>query len=175
MNLKYNFESLEAYGLDRIFTLGLKHSFENVKRVYLDELNVSGISGFLKLIDYTKKIIKPLIGDEFFICFVSQSDKVFSKSCKRQLSMLTFLGLKKPSEIYMKDIFLEEEERFMRYLFFLDSLSSLETYIWGALASEYEGVNITPYIAGDIFIISQDLRYVINIYDDRGLDILKLY
>jgi hypothetical protein len=74
-NLKSVFEKIEYfYDIKVLFSLGLYHKFENVKRVYLDIFDKKGIDLFIFLIGYISNLILDYFSDSLYICMI-YSDK----------------------------------------------------------------------------------------------------
>jgi len=165
-------EIIKQNSRESIFNPGPYNHCAKANRIYLDELDEE-IKTDLQLLTTTvlNKISK-LFKDSFFVCLVTftQEKSVFFP--KEDLTQLTNCGIPLPIEFQFEQTYIELDEWYANYLFFKESKTSLKRYVKGILAT-YLSEN-EPYINLDVFFISNNLEKLVNLYDDRGMDIVEL-
>lgn len=167
------FEKIEnSYDIKELFSLGLYHKFENVNRVYLDVFDKKGIDLFLFLIDYINDIMKEYFSGSLYICMIYDDNKYTKKLPKETIETMKRLSINIPENSIKREYYKEDDEFYTKLFFFEDNFDAIKKYLWGLLSRNFIGVS--PFLHMDIFFISKDLKTLISVYDDRGLDILEL-
>jgi len=158
----------DKYPIETIFSLGLYHKFNNVQRIYLDKLFGKKYD---ESIDYVTNLVKINMGKQFYVCLVDYSDFEMSFFDKHSIANLNKIQIQIPNyNIYMTK-YIKDDEWYEQYLMFIDYNINIKKYISGII----NRVRFNkPSINTNVFFVDLNLKMVINLYDDRGLDILKL-
>jgi hypothetical protein len=85
---------------------------------------------------------------------------------------LDLLSINIPNNCIKREFHIEEDELYIQLFFFEVNFDDILKYLWGLLSSNFRGIE--PFLQMEIFFISKDLKTLINVYDDRGMDILEL-
>jgi len=81
-------------------------------------------------------------------------------------------GIHIPEVTSSRKKYIEDYEVYTHYVFFEVNRSNLHKYIEGILAQSLKFDK--PCLPCDVFYVKSDLTKIVNIYDDRGMDILSL-
>ena len=168
MEIEQSFNKLIEYDLANVFNVGLFNRFKNCERRYLDHISRS-LVGFIDILDQVQDVIKPQIGDDCFICIRTSSYSQI-KDLNKEILPLLELGVKLPDRIIYKQLYNDDDELYYCYSFF-EWKNSIKPFLWLNLSNNYP--NIKPIFDLDLFFISKDISKIINVYDDRGIDILN--
>lgn len=164
----------QEYGFQNIFKVGLANRFEDksVERIYMDNLFLSKGNRHKHLVVYLKKVFDKFIFDKYLVCFAVQEERKIGK--KEALKSL-LMELKQCEilfcEMYYKSIFDVEDDWWIHYFFSLDQKLNLEKYFEVILGCHLGQEKCLPV---EVYFVDADFNYVINIYDDRGLDVFYL-
>lgn len=162
----------ESYDIKDLFSYALYHKYNNVKRVYLDVFELKGVQLFLFLINFICDIMKNYFSETMYICLVSFDNENMIKLPKEKIKSLKLLDINIPKASIKKQYYLEEDEFYVTLYFFEEKFQNINKYIWGLLACNFS--EIEPCLQMSMFFISKDLTSLVNVYDDRGMDIMKL-
>lgn len=162
----------QSYDIKVLFSYALYHKFDNVERIYLDEFNVEGIELFLFLINYLYELMKSNFTDSIYICLVNFSNKKLFNLPKKKKESMKYLNINISNDKIQKTYFLEDDEWYVNLFFYKEEFKNIKKYLWGILSKNFLGIE--PVLNMELFFISNDLSKLINIYDDRGVDIMKL-
>ncbi len=162
----------QSYNIKDLFSYALYHKYDNVKRVYLDEFELSGIQLFLFLINFICDVMKNYFSETVYICLVNFDNENLTKLPKEKIKAMKLLDINIPKASIKKQYYLEEDEFYVTLFFFEEKFQKINKYLWGLLACNFLGIE--PYLQMGMFFISKDLSSLINVYDDRGMDIMKL-
>lgn len=169
MEIKKALNKLKRYDFAKVFSVGLYNRFKDTERRCFDHIPTN-LVGFIDLLDQLENLIKFQIGDPCFICIRTSSyDQV--KDLNKELLTLSDFGIKLPNKIVCSQLYSDDDELYYCYSF-LEWEGSIKTLLWLNISGNYP--NIKPMFDLDLFFVSKDVRKIINVYDDRGLDILNL-
>jgi hypothetical protein len=147
MDLVQAFKKLETYGLANVFNIGLFNRFNSCERNYLDHIP-HNLRGFIVILDLLHDLILSHLGEDFFE-----------------------IGLEVPDEIIQAQLYSDDDELYYCYSFF-EWTDLIKPLLWLSISNNYS--TISPKFDLDIFFVSKDVCKLINVYDDRGVDILKI-
>lgn len=174
MNLEEDFNRLKAkYDLGEIFSQALIFTFENVERIYLDEIRgKSNKIRFDKIIRYVLNELS-FLSDQIYICAVSGADQVSGLFAKEGIDTLKRLGIVVPDKKICFSQYNEDYECEFAYLFYEENKENIIKYVHGVIGA---GLHINPSFKSevDIYFIDLESKKIINIYDDRGMDIVDI-
>jgi len=160
----------KSYDLSILFSLGLYHKYKNVNRIYLDENEeLKNINSYIKYLD--KSFFK-IFGNTVYVCLVDYTEQECNSFPNEELTLLKKCGIdiKETDSKYFSK-YIEDEERYAHYLLHVVKKNNLNLYIKGLLSLHLDK---EPYFTSNMFILSEDLKYLINLYDDRGVDVMKM-
>jgi hypothetical protein len=167
------FEKIEStYDIKELFSLGLYHKYEKVNREYLDKFDKKGIDLFLFLIDYISDLMIKYFSDSLYVAMLYSDNKYEKKLQKKTIDNLKYLNINIPANCIKREYFLPDDELHTKLFFFEEDYKNIKKYLWGLLSRNFMGIE--PSLNMEIFFISKDLKTLINVYDDRGMDILEL-
>lgn len=152
-----------------IFHTGPYNHCENSERIYLDELFINNSDRIVLLRDFIMKNFKRFYNYDFYVCLVTFSDDNLEKFPQEVLLRLKDCNIQLPIENSYSSKYIQDDEWYAHYLFFKESKYHFEKYINSILYDYNE-----PSIYSDVFIINKELSELVNIYDDRGMDIVQL-
>lgn len=170
-------EASEAYNLlkskfdlEHLFSVGHFHKYENVIRIHLDEkIELNSVKDYES---FFLDLFKDYFTDSIFICLTTQSWKKTSTFPKLEKNRLNKAGINIDIESSMYfSKYIKEEEWYVHSLFYKADKLDLVKY-YPSILNNIEDVK--HFFWSDVFIVSEDLKYCINIYDDRGVDITSL-
>jgi len=168
VNLNQAFRKLEKLGLADVFSIGLFNKFDNCERKYLDNIP-HDLSGFIAILDILQDLILSQLGSVIFVCVrTSSHSKIIDM--KNEINDLSEIGLKLPDEIIYTQLYSDEDELYYCYSFFKWN-DLIKPLLWINISNNFP--NIKPAFDFDLFFVSMDVSKIINVYDDRGVDILK--
>lgn len=173
MELKTAIENIrKKHTLKKVFSLGIFNRFENCKRIYLDRLNKKGLDLFIYLVRNITSKMKLIFRNGYFVCILSYSNAELKNIPYSTLKVFKIFNIKIPKDhVYIQE-YCKEDEIFLHYLFFRENPTNLEKLIWFCLSRNF--THIKPYSNSDIFFFTLNTDLIINLYDDRGIDILIL-
>lgn len=173
--LELIFEKIEKnYDLNDLFSAGPYNRYENTKRIYFDNIKKRGIDRFLFLIELIEKYMRKQFSDSIYICLIDYDFTYQKKLPKKKVSQFEYTGIKIPKLCAKRDFYDMEAEWYIKLHFFEENIGNIKKYLWGSLAGNFSDIDIQPILRLDIYFISKDLSTLINIYNDRGMDIMKL-
>jgi hypothetical protein len=109
-----------------------------------------------------------ILEKEYFVCLVISSEK--DKITRYDRSKLKSCSIKPPKDKIVWSYYCEDDELFKHHIFYKDTIEVLPNYI---LRSICPGLSTIGRSCGaDIFLASINTNQLLNIYDDRGMDIL---
>jgi hypothetical protein len=154
-----------------IFHSGPFNLCPDSKRIYLDEfgLEKKDLLPFLK--KYVYELIEPVLGQTFYVCLVSNSEDKINIFPQDSLNHLESCKIETPIEFVHDNEYIHEDEWYNHYLFYKETGSNLQKYINGILGHL---IKTEPYLDMEVFFIDNSLKTLINLYDDRGIDIVNL-
>lgn len=171
MEIDYS-EIISKNERESIFRPGPYNHCRNAKRIYLDDLGEEIKSNFDSLTDFILKKTDNLLGEYFFVCLVTYTEDKRVLFPDKELMQLKNCNIPLPSEFKFDQAYIDDDEWYSNYLFFKERKKFLRNYVKGILAPSLSPVD--PLINLDVFFISSDLKILINLYDDRGMDIVEL-
>jgi len=161
------------YDIRLLFSPGIYNKFDNSDREYFDELNLKGSKLFYFLNNYLKYKLEDLLGDRFYVCLVFYSEDERGSDLSDKIQLVKECGINIPSDYVSVNRYIEDYEVYCNYFFYEESVDNLSKYISGTLAIDLmEGI---PRLPCDAFYIKRDMTKVVNVYDDRGMDVVNLY
>lgn len=169
MDLDQAFKKLETYGLANVFNIGLFNRFNGCERKYLDHIP-QNLRGFIVILDMLHDLILSHLGEDIFVCVRTSSHNII-KDLKNELTSLSEVGLELPVKVIQAQLYSEDDELYYCYSFF-EWTDLIKPFLWLSISNNYS--NISPKYDLDIFFVSKNVCKLINIYDDRGVDILKI-
>lgn len=161
----------KKFDLNSLFSLGLYNKFDNVNRIFLDEICDKNYK-FDSVYSYAEKVFKTKIKSDFFVCMVTYTENPTNVFPSQELEQLSDNEIDIPTKFIYWSAYNNEEEWYVHYLFYEEKEIFLPKYISGLLARHL--LDNKPYIGSEMFFIPQAGDVMINMYDDRGMDILEL-
>ncbi|TNE54019.1 MAG: hypothetical protein EP338_09005 [Bacteroidetes bacterium] len=166
--LKKIFDYFDArFDLNKLFSVGIYHRFRNVERIYLDEMQ----SSFDKIEYLKRNIISKIENDELYACMVTYTEVAQENFPGNSIIELNRCGIDTEREVVFKCLFDEEEEWYSNLLFFKLNYVEIEKFISGVL---FRTESKRRSFSSEFFIVNYTTKKVINVYDDRGVDILEI-
>ena len=160
-----------------IFHIGPYNHCDNSDRIYLDnivfkdaERNIDSIKN--AILEVTDEIL----GKDFFVCFVdynSEAKSNISELDKSDCEQLVKCKIELPSELYFETNYIDEDEWFCSLIFYKELRLDYMEY-FQLILNRHLNMPNKPYLPFDTFIIDRNLEWLVNLYDDRGMDIVKL-
>lgn len=169
MDLNQAFKKIETHGLANVFNIGLFNRFNSCERNYLDHIP-QNLRGFIVNLDMLHDLILSHLGEDIFVCVRTSSHNKI-KELKNELISLSEIGLELPDEIIQAQLYSDDDELYYCYSFF-EWTDLIKPLLWMSISNNYS--NISPKFDLDIFFVSKDVNKLINVYDDRGVDILNI-
>lgn len=160
------------YDIKLLFSLGLYNKFDKVDREYFDELNLKELELYIYLKKYLTRKLRTLLGEKYFVCLVLYFEEECDNDLSEDLESIKECGIQIPNNNVSFTRYIEEEELYAHYIFFEDCEDNLQKYIAETLAIDL--LNVDPVMPCNVFYVKSDLTKVVNIYDDRGMDVLSL-
>lgn len=160
-----------------IFHVGPNNHCEDSNRIYLDNIafkdqarNIDSIKSVIS------KVTKEILGKDFFVCFVDnnyENKSQVSELEKGDFEQLVNCKIEIPREHYFETNYIDEEEWFTSFIFYKElRLNSMEYFEF--ILNRFLGIPNKPFLPFDTFLIDKNLEWLVNLYDDRGIDIVKL-
>jgi hypothetical protein len=172
MNLDSVFKAIQKKN-DKfsIFHPGPYNLCPDSKRIYLDEFGLEKEELFYFLRKYVHELIAPILGQTFYVCLVSHSEEKMKAFPQESLNHLESCKIQTPINFLYDSEYVNDDEWHNHYLFYNETDSTLQKYIDGILGYLIES---KPCFNMEVFFIDKSLETLINIYDDRGMDIVNL-
>lgn len=158
--------------LRNLFSVGPGKGTLNVYRYHLDEYPIKGLDLFAFLHHQLSNDVQMRMGAEFFVCLSRRTSSPKKKYPNKALKEVRFLGIEVPEDAVYRCESPEEEGDSMNLLFYPGNPQDISKYVWGVLAHNFPKVE--PALNSDVFFVSADLKRMVNIYDDRGMDVVEL-
>jgi hypothetical protein len=161
--------------LHEIFVEASCISDAEIRRIYLYDLipkneNCSGVIRFLKLLAEIEKIITDELGQKMDCCLrygsIENPFDRYSEYCEN----MKIFGLNIESDFRTVE-YSESNERYYTYILRTIIPEEIKTLIWISIANGT--TNVEPRSSASVFFFNTQVRIVINIYDDRGMDICR--
>ena len=168
----FNYLSLN-YDFSKIFSHNSNYNFPNNERIYLDETGLKGQRLYKFLLEKTEVIASKYIQDRYFVALVNFSPEK-SKKEDYILSDMEQFNLALPDEYFYHEEYIEEDEWFIKCLFFYEYKNPIKSYFDGILSCHIPTRNKKKFLKCEPFIFDLELKYRVDLYDDRGMDILFL-
>ena len=171
--LEYEFKRLQGLINDKTLEKGLFHKPKySAIRIHLDtpwQCNSScdPIARFSYSYMNSLPICSSLLDSDYLVCLLIESDKNISR---KDIIALRECSINIPKNKLFFSYYSDEDDLHKNYIFFKDSLKSLTKYVWNSISKGCS--TIEPYCVPDIFLANINAEHLINIYDDRGMDIL---
>jgi len=164
---------ISNYDFAKIFSHNSNYNFPNNERIYLDNTGLKGKRLHSHLLEKTSRIASNYVKSEFLVALVEFSPENSEKEGYILRDMDEY-NLALPEAYLYHEEFIEEDEWFIKCLFFYECKNTLESYFNGVLTRHIAGLNRKKYLKPEPFIFDLELNYRIDLYDDRGMDILFL-
>jgi hypothetical protein len=116
--------------------------------------------------------LKEYFSESLYIGMIYTDNKYTKKLQKKTLDSLEFLNICIPENCIRREFYIDDDELYIKLFFFEINIDDIKKYLWGLLSTNFRGIE--PFLQMEIFFISNDLKTLINVYDDRGMDILEL-
>jgi len=155
-----------------IFHPGPFNLTDNSERIHLDELFKPTKENFNAIVDFVLHVFNEYLDKRYLVGIIDHSETNQLDLDKEVKTSVEECGIIL-SEEYVIDSFYEPEDLWyttIRLQYDIDS--NLKKYIEGILRPHIhiEG----PYLKAEIVFISLNADYLLNLYDDRGIDIVQL-
>lgn len=143
------------------------------ERIYLDEIGLKGGELYNHLVKLIDDKIGSLFNKGLYVCIATSSWEDTSNYPKEDLEHVKKCGIKVPTTAAYSKKYISDEEWYRHYLLFEEQPENLRQYIHYSIANHIQEIEST-YWPCDIFILNSTLNIMVNIYDDRGMDIIEL-
>lgn len=166
MNREILDDFINDFSIEKLFVHGLYHRYDGVRRLYLDHMFDKNNEEKIKFVYNT---IEPILGESYYVCLSSFSDTPPNET----ESIFKFIDSKlaSPSEIKFVKKYMEDDEGYCIFLIYKDSKLNLLKYISGIINTVNLGEIIINY---EVFFMDLYFNTIIDVYDDRGMDILNV-
>lgn len=159
------------YDLNNLFSIGLYLRYANTKRIYLDNIKKEGIDLFMFLLELIEKYMRKHLSDSIYICLMNYEWTYQKELSTETVNQLKRTGINIPELCAKREYYDFDDEWYVKLYFYEESLDNIKKYLWGILAGH---CLVQPNSFMDMFFISKDLSALLNVYDDRGMDLKKL-
>lgn len=159
---------LKNQSLDDLFSVGLYHRFKRVNRFFLDELFDKNYS---KSISFVSDHILQIVGDKFYVCLVDYSEIDLNFFNAETLSNIDANGIDIPKSRLFFSKYISEDDWYGQYLFYEESGTNIGKYVSGIINRVSRD---KPSLIPEVYYLNFNLNTLINVYDDRGMDIMTI-
>lgn len=144
----------------------------NSDRIYLDELFNPKKENFAELVSHILGIFEDYLQNDYLVGIIDHSEVQIDDLSSKSKELIDSCGIVLRNN-YCIDVYYEpEEEWYTTIRMQPDTKDNLRKYVESILRG-HVGLEGT-YINNSVVFISSDGKILLNLYDDRGLDIVRL-
>lgn len=155
----------EKVDCNRLFRVGPFNRFNNAERIELPSSEESSVQ------DITQKAIsiitEEIASKEFYVILVFEEYN--DELTKEEVELARECGVDIDKPIGSYNFYDDDDDLYCFVRAYHCNESELEVIIKGKLARHFD---LEPYFMAELFILSSDFKTIINLYDERGLDIV---
>ena len=165
---------LEKFDVNDLFHPGPYNSEGlNGERIYLDETGLKGKRLYNHHVEFINDLIGSFFRDGVYICLATSSLENDTYFPKEDLDQVENCGIHIPPIAAYHMEYIDEDECFRHYILYAERPKNIEKYVHHSIANHIQDVDF-PYWPCDIFLLNSELNKMVNIYDDRGMDIIDI-
>ncbi|RUO45867.1 DUF3885 domain-containing protein [Pseudidiomarina donghaiensis] len=158
---------LNKVDVNKIFRIGPFNRFEKAERVELPNSTQTSVDALVQ--EVISRSSEAIGNSEFFIALVFEEfDNHLSED---EVSLVNKSGISTENPIGATEFYDENDELYCFVRAYSCNESELENVVRAKLARH---LDLEPYYMAELFIVSSDGSKVINLYDERGMDIVWL-